>query len=632
VAVPGDTVLVHGGVYREWVKPAHAGLSDTRRITYRAAPGQRVVIKGSEVVSTWVPEGRGVWRAELDNSLFGEFNPFATTIDGDWMVFATKGEPRKHLGEVYLDGVSFFEVTSREALDRPAPSRTRDEWTGQPVPLDPWRAQRRWYASVDGAATTVWADFGEADPNAALVEVNVRRSVFYPAEHGIDFITVSGFEMAQAASPYCPPTADQPGLVGPNWAKGWIIEDNTIHDAKCSAVSIGKEASTGDNWFTKRLDKPGYQYQLEAVFAARHIGWSRERIGSHIIRRNTIFNCGQNAIVGHLGGVFSRIEDNHIYNIGNKHEWYGYEIAGIKLHAAIDVEIRHNLIHDCSLGTWLDWQAQGTRLTGNVYYHNNRDVFIEVSHGPYLADHNVFASSAALELQSQGGAFVHNLIVGTVRVDQVLDRATPYHLPHSTEVAGVAVVYGGDDRFVGNIFVGGGEDVSAFDYAYSQEGLDPPDNVFFGTAGYRGHPASFEEYLDLVASQLPGDDLAAVKGVKQPVYLAGNVYLAGAQPSHTEGSPAQWAAEGRAEVAKEEDGVYLEIDLPEGFDQHRLPLVTTAALARVRLVDADYENPDGSPLALDRDLVGAVRGGDSAAGPLVALGAGHNRVRIWPLG
>ena len=35
--------------------------------------------------------------------------------------------------------------------------------------------------------------------------------------------------------PWTPPTADQPGLIGPNWAKGWIIEDNVIHDAKCSA-------------------------------------------------------------------------------------------------------------------------------------------------------------------------------------------------------------------------------------------------------------------------------------------------------------------------------------------------------------------------------------------------------------
>jgi hypothetical protein len=37
LALPGDTVLVHGGEYREWVRPRRGGLSGTRRITYQAA-------------------------------------------------------------------------------------------------------------------------------------------------------------------------------------------------------------------------------------------------------------------------------------------------------------------------------------------------------------------------------------------------------------------------------------------------------------------------------------------------------------------------------------------------------------------------------------------------------------------
>ena len=330
-----------------------------------------------------------------------------------------------------------------------------DDWTGvtEQVP-EPARTQLVWYAEVEDDATTIWANFHGADPNASTVEINVRRSVFYPTEHHVDFITVRGFELAQAASPWAPPTADQPGLIGPNWAKGWIIEDNRIHDAKCSAISIGKEGSTGHNDATVRRDKPGYQYQLESVFAARQIGWDREHVGSHIIRGNTIYDCGQAGIVGHLGCAFSTIEDNHIYNIALKREFYGYEIAGIKLHAAIDVTIRHNRIHDCSLGTWLDWQAQGTRVSRNLFYDNRRDLFVEVSHGPYLVEHNVFASPASLELFSQGGAFVNNLVCGTVSLEPVLDRPTPFHVPHSTQVAGYAAIYGGDDRHVGNIYLG----------------------------------------------------------------------------------------------------------------------------------------------------------------------------------
>ncbi|MGY4688164.1 hypothetical protein ACW9JY_10645, partial [Petrotoga sp. DB-2] len=91
---------------------------------------------------------------------------------------------------------------------------------------------------------------------------------FYPDQIGRDYITVKGFEMAHAATPWVPPTADQPGLIGANWSKGWIIENNIIHDSKCSAISIGKEGSTGHLYHSTRKDKTGHQYQLESVFSA----------------------------------------------------------------------------------------------------------------------------------------------------------------------------------------------------------------------------------------------------------------------------------------------------------------------------------------------------------------------------
>ena len=44
--------------------------------------------------------------------------------------------------------------------------------------------------------------------------------------------------------------------------------------------------------------------------------------------------------------AFSVIEHNHIYRIATKHEYFGYEIGGIKFHAAVDTVIRRNCIHD----------------------------------------------------------------------------------------------------------------------------------------------------------------------------------------------------------------------------------------------------------------------------------------------
>ncbi|GIH15463.1 right-handed parallel beta-helix repeat-containing protein [Rugosimonospora africana] len=625
VAQPGDTVVVHAGEYREWVKPQRGGLSNTRRITYEAAAGEHVVIKGSERITGWVGEAGSVWRATVPNAMFGDFNPFTEEIAGDWIVYLP-GNPRKHLGDVYLNGVSFYEVCSRAEVDAP-PLRTEavDDWTGVTSPIrDPKQTQFVWYAEVSADETTIWANFQGADPNAELVEINVRRAVFFPTEHHLDYITVRGFELCQAASPWAPPTADQPGLIGPNWAKGWVIEDNDIHDAKCSAVSIGKEASTGHNYATLRGDKPGYQYQLESVFAARSIGWDKEHIGSHVIRRNTIHDCGQNGVVGHLGCVFSTIEDNHIYNIAIKREFYGYEIGGIKLHAAIDVTIRHNRIHDCTLGTWLDWQTQGTRISRNLFHDNNRDLFVEVSHGPYLVEHNILASPAAVELWSQGGAFVHNLICGTVWLMPVMDRATPYHRPHSTQVAGYAFIIGGDDRWIGNLFVGG--DAAT---AYGRTPEEHAGPAFAGTAGYDGYPASFEEYLARIAAQPPGDHQRFLN-VKQPVYARGNVYASGAAPFAGE-TDALVLPAAAASVVVEGDGVYLETKLPVEFDRISLDPITGRDLERVRFADANFEEPDGTPAVMDTDVTGEHKQRDrrSAAGPIVDLSSGSSRTRVW---
>ena len=624
LARAGDTVRVHEGEYREWVRPVRGGLSDRRRITYEAAEGEAVVVKGSERVTSWTPEGAGVWHTEIPNSLFGEFNPFAEVVDGDWLV-PPPGEHRSHLGQVYLNGRSLYEVADRAAVtDPPTRTETVDGWTANAEPVaDPDHTRYVWYAEVGPESTGVWANFHDADPRTDLVEVNVRRSVFYPTGHHLDYITVRGFELAHAATPWAPPTADQPGLIGPNWAKGWVIEDNTIHDARCSAVSLGKEASTGDNHATDRGDKPGYQYQLESVFAARQIGWDREHIGSHVVRRNTIYDCGQNAVVGHLGCVFSTIADNHIHHIATRREFYGYEIAGIKLHAAIDVTIEHNWIHDCTLGIWLDWETQGTRVTRNVLHANTRDLFVEVSHGPYAVDHNVLGSPVALEVFSQGGAFVNNLVCGAVRLEPVLDRATPYHRPHSTQVAGYAIVVGGDDRHIGNVFLGGDPD-RAFG-----PGSHGHPVATYGTAAYDGYPATMAEYLDRLDPD--GGDHQRFAGVRQPAYVHHNAYADGATACGHE-QDARVVAEPVSFRVVEHDGqAHLEATVPESLSAGLVGPVTADSLPRVRFVDAEFEGPDGTALVLDTDLLGQRKesGRRYPPGPLAGLGAGTTRTRLW---
>ncbi len=131
---------------------------------------------------------------------------------------------------------------------------------------------------------------------------------------------------------------------------------------------------------------------------------------------------------------------------------------------------------------------------------------VEVSHGPYLVDNNIFASDFSIENDAQGGAYVNNLCCGKMNLQKVSDRSTPYHFPHTTQVAGTAVVYGGDDRFYNNLFVGG-------------KGIQD-----CGTKGYNPNTASFEEYIDKVISLGVGDLEKFIK-VEQPVYISANAYL-----------------------------------------------------------------------------------------------------------
>src|ERR1017187_2582695 len=77
VAQPGDVISVHEGVYRERISPPRGGDSDTKRIVYQVARGEKVLITGSEVVTNWMRAEGEVWKVTLPNSFFGGFNPYS---------------------------------------------------------------------------------------------------------------------------------------------------------------------------------------------------------------------------------------------------------------------------------------------------------------------------------------------------------------------------------------------------------------------------------------------------------------------------------------------------------------------------------------------------------------------------
>ncbi len=243
LAQPGDVITVHEGVYRERITPPRGGESDQKRIVYQAAPGEKVEIKGSEVVKNWEKVQDHLWKATIPNSFFGGFNPYSDLLHGDW--FNAKGRPH-HTGAVYLDGEWLAEAARRDDVLNPP----------QGTPL--------WFAEVDNDNTTIWAQFVAVNPNEARVEINVRRTVFYPEKPGINFITVRGLTLRDAATPWAPPTAEQIGLIGTHWSKGWIIENNVVSHSICSGIALGKYGDQWDNTSANRAE--GYVKTIQRAW------------------------------------------------------------------------------------------------------------------------------------------------------------------------------------------------------------------------------------------------------------------------------------------------------------------------------------------------------------------------------
>jgi hypothetical protein len=622
VAKPGDEVLVAPGIYREAVRPKNAGTEEAR-ITYRSEKPLGAVITGAELLTGWKKHKGTVWTARVANSIFGDYNPYKTMVCGDWY-FAP---PVRHTGAVFLDDRMMYETVTLEECIKGEAENTA--WNKE-------ESRFKWYTEQDGEETVLYANFHELDPNTRKVEIAVRRNCFMPDKNEVNYITVSGFDINKAATTWAPPAAYQDGMIGPHWSKGWIIEDCEISNSKCCGISLGKYLDPeNDMYFTKRHVKSPTQMERDAVCRGQYHGWVKERIGHHIVRRCNIHHCEQTGIVGRMGGVFSIIEDCHIHHICNSQQLGGAETAGIKLHAGIDVTIRRNHIHHCIMGVWLDWEAQGARVTQNLMHDNHRpegvpwapgamfncDVFVEVGHGPTLIDNNILLSKVSLTMPSEGIACVHNLMLGAFSlinsgVDSIINgqrepRYTPYHIRHRTEVAGFMTILHGDDRIYNNIFIQ--------HHTVEDPKKTPQDADYMevGTAPFDIFPTYEDWYKPFDTEGLP--DMGALSEPHfghLPVWVAGNAYFNGSTVSkHEKGGYVDKKSKVTVELVEKNGSYTLKTNVLSKVKDFRVGILTSDALGLAFEPEQRFENPDGTDIIFDRDYSGGHRGVSAMPGP-----------------
>jgi len=560
----------------------------------------------------------------VNNGIFGSYNPYTTYVCGDWYFAPTV----RHTGAVYINDLMMYEtVTLEECI----------EGAADPHSWVPEESKYKWYTEQDGDETVLYANFKGLDPNKEKVEINVRRNCFMPSKNGVGYITVSGFLITKAATTWAPPAAYQDGMIGPHWSRGWIIEDCEISNSKCCGISLGKYRDPENDmyFYTKHVKSPT-QMERDAVCRGQFHGWLKERVGGHIIRRCNVHHCEQTGIVGRMGGVFSIIEDCHIHHICNSQQLGGAETAGIKLHAAIDVTIRRNHIHNCILGVWCDWEAQGARITQNLMHDNHRpdyatpaqgamfsgDVFIEVGHGPTLIDNNVLLSRVSVIIPSEGIACVHNMMLGSFSlvnsgVDSIVNgqrepRYTPYHIRHRTEVAGFMTILHGDDRIYNNIFIQ--------HYPVTDTSKTPENNDYqvVGTAPFDIFP-TYDEWISRFMMDREPDmgALAEPHFGHLPVWVDGNAYFNGATICKHEQHKLDAKDEGNVTVELiENNGAYsVKTNVYDLLKNFKDGIITSDILGCAFEPEQRFENPDGSAITFDSDFYGNHRGLDTIPGP-----------------
>ncbi|WP_034785507.1 right-handed parallel beta-helix repeat-containing protein [Eubacterium xylanophilum] len=622
IAKPGDEVIVAPGIYREYVNPINAGTKEAP-IVYKSEKPLEAIITGAEAVTDWEPYTGNVWTTTVDNEFFGEYNPYTTEVVGDWYFSPII----RHAGAVFINDLMMYEtVNIQECIDGEIDTHS---WK-------PEDSKFKWYCEQKNGRTIFYANFQGKNPNEENVEISVRRNCFMPDKNGVDYITVDGFNIQKAATTWAPPAAYQDGMIGPHWSMGWIIENCEISNSRCCGISLGKYLDPENDmyFFTKHVKSPT-QMERDAVCRGQYHGWLKEKIGHHIIRNCDVHHCEQTGIVGRMGGVFSTIENCHIHDICNSHQLGGAETAGIKLHAAIDVTIKNNHIHNCIMGIWLDWEAQGARITNNLLHDNTRpdgveptdgamfntDIFIEVGHGPTLIDNNLLLSKSSIVIPTEGVGCVHNLILGgfgliNSGVDSIVNgqrepRYTPYHIRHRTEVAGFMTILHGDDRIYNNIFV------QKYPVTCLDKTAKDADYEVVGTLPFDIFP-TYDEWIsqfDFTKNPDMGK-LGEAHFGHLPVWIEGNAYFNGAKICKNETE----YFENKDNTVKveliEENGKYsLITDLYDLLKDFKAKLIDSDILGCAFEPEQRFENPDGSDIVFDVDFNGEKRDASPIPGP-----------------
>jgi len=285
--------------------------------------------------------------------------------------------------------------------------------------------------------------------------------------------------------------------------------------------------------------------------------------------------------------------------------------------------IKNNCIHNTFKGIWIDWQAQGIRITGNLLYDNSwMDLHLEVSHGPHIIDNNCFLSDLNLWNLSTGSAFINNLFAGQICRGTENERFTPYHYPHSTKVAGIMTTQGGDDRYYNNVFI----KTPAPPYDIFEKANRPKrekGTMDYGLGIYDNYPAGMPQ-KDFIIGEM--------SEIKLPVKAENNLYVNGAVPyKNGKNEVVSNKPVANIRIENKADGRYLYLQLGDDLTTMGSMIISSLDLGEALVPEAIFENPDGTSILFNTDYFNEKREPNrNQVGPFIKVSRGENSIKIWP--
>jgi hypothetical protein len=389
VLQPGERVVIAEGVYRESIHPARGGENPDKMISYEAAPGAKVVVKGSQIVKDWRPsEGWNfgfepvthkpvkAWELALEPALFPNgYNPFAVdNVIGNryWINYAKDNMANyfRRRGLVFVDGHPLEPVDTASDLAGPSPRSVNFFSEAHWTPL---------FKEFVGEYGKVWIEpngmtlhirlANDDNPAKHVIEITTAEQVFSPAKRYQSYIRVKGITFLHAGNGFPVP---QRGMVSTNRGNHFIFEDNTFEWANSVGLDIGNE-----DWAASFPPQP---------------------VGFDVVRGNTFRYCGIEGLGG-TGGPQSTLVEKNLF------EWIGWQDAalmsesgGTKMHVAKNLLFRNNVVRHIrhANGIWLDIGNANVRISGNIFADipgnvNPHAIQIEGSQDLNQIDNNIFS-------------------------------------------------------------------------------------------------------------------------------------------------------------------------------------------------------------------------------------------------